>query len=340
MSEALPAKFHQERASGIGGSDIVHLFSLEPYGCARRLMYEKLGVAPDYPFEGNAHTARGTRLESFVVREFEIATGFKTKKTVVRRHVDHRELLVHPDRLIIGQPEGVGILEVKCPGREAFFRIKKNGVPQGYILQMQHSFLVTGYTWGMFAICHADSWQMLMLRATRDDALCETIKAEGVGFWKRRLQQRASEDFNAPRLQAKSQACQKCPWRMKCQGQEMIRAAFPDQAVLDAFLQEAGLAPEEKPAIPEDPRLADLARQVIEAKDLAKEAEQYADECADKLREAMGDRPVVRTTGALVHYSPYEKKSIDSTALKRDEPAIAKKYTKSSVVRPLRVVPA
>ena len=60
-------QFLADRLSGIGGSDVADVLSLEPWGCARRLYYEKRQVPPDYADESKeALFERGHVLEPLV----------------------------------------------------------------------------------------------------------------------------------------------------------------------------------------------------------------------------------------------------------------------------------
>ena len=71
----LPPDFHEVRKTGFGGSDAHHYANIEPYGCARRVVYDKMGVPADYPFTGNNHTERGIWLEPIVAELTTEATG-------------------------------------------------------------------------------------------------------------------------------------------------------------------------------------------------------------------------------------------------------------------------
>ena len=62
-AKAKREQFLKERAEILGGSDMVHLLGLEPFGCQRRLCYDKSGIEPDFPEETNADMRRGAAYE-------------------------------------------------------------------------------------------------------------------------------------------------------------------------------------------------------------------------------------------------------------------------------------
>ena len=70
-----------DRTRFIGGSDLGHIVNAPPYGCARKLWYQKRGVQPDYEIEFRGHLIRGTKLEPLIVEEYQARTGRKVRRT-------------------------------------------------------------------------------------------------------------------------------------------------------------------------------------------------------------------------------------------------------------------
>ena len=143
-----------DRQTGIGGSDIHHVFNLEPYGCARQLAYEKRGQQPDHPFHGNKATERGETLEDFGAQIYAEETGRQIRRVagglsgLARRDREFPFMLVHADREIVNDPRGPGLLSVKIPGREMYHRIKYEGLPWAYTLQLQYEMAIWNRAWG------------------------------------------------------------------------------------------------------------------------------------------------------------------------------------------------
>lgn len=311
------AEFLAERRQGIGGSDAASLFDLPPYGCRRKLWYDKRGEPQDFPFHGNAHTERGHRLEPVAADLFAEATGRRLTVSTC----EHRPpMLVNVDRLIRREPDGkgLGVLEIKCPSRFEFARVKREGLPEAYILQLQHAFAVTGYRWGAFAVLCADPWEFIHFEVKRDDAICRRLEDECNRFW------RLVENGPAPdRLAPESPQCKSCPWRTTCQG-----------AALHASVEEHEVGE----PLPADDSIRDLVQEKLEAEQLAKDAEELHDQAKERLRQALGDRAAVEVPGlARVYCRPQDRTSIDTAALRKDMPDVAAKYTRVSTTRPLRV---
>lgn len=319
-------QFLAERLTGIGGSDVASLLGLEPYGCRRKLWYEKTGVSADFPFAGNNHTARGTALEP-IVRGLVERQGRGILDAPTRRHPDAPYLLAHLDGQLIMTPElgdtTPGVFEAKCPSVREFCRIKRGGLPEAWQLQVQHYLLVTGWVWGLVAVFSAELWELLTVRLEADPVLQASIRREADAFW------RQKENGPAPdRLPEVGKRCRECPWRTTCLGDALLAAR-------DA--EEEGR--EKGEPLPQDPALAGIAREYLEMKALQDDAEALADDAKARLIEALGDRQAVETDGARVYYRAAERTTMDTAGIRQAHPDIAKEFTRRSVVRSLRVYP-
>lgn len=340
--------FREQRRTGIGGSDIASVFSLEPYGCARRLFYEKTATPPDYAPKNEALFERGHELEPVIVAKYLRETGYvgeQHKETI--RHKQHAELFVHLDQLIYRNhaPDdgGVtlqgGVLECKTANREIFARIKKQGIPNGYALQLQHAMHCTGLKWGAFAVLWPDGWQMLHWEVEYDYEIGKMIEDEALAFW-------ASVQANEPpeRLSPRDKRCKACEFRTSCQGAAMLEGVEDtgndDVPYLDLDLSD-----------------------YFELKEIADEADSLFEAEKERLRVALGNHAAADAPGARIYFRPSERSTVDGKALaaKYDElrkwvtgiipadPAyrqqfeksypLAGAFTKTSVVRALRVYP-
>jgi putative phage-type endonuclease len=316
------SNFLKERRSGVGGSDVHHVFSLEPWGCARRLWYEKRGVEPDYPRDEGGVLRRGTLLEPLVAEEYARATG-REVETVGRalHHKEHRELLVHVDRLIAPDadapvPEEMGVLEIKTANREMFYKLKREGLPHAYILQLQHGMMVAGCQWGAFAVLWPDQWKLLHWDVAGDPMLQSAIRTRCLEFW-----QIVQDGTQPEQLPAKDKRCARCEYRTSCQGKALLEA----------------VGDHEDGDVPFDGALTDLAAQYLELRDIRDEADEQLGAIKDALHAALDQRTAVDATGARIYYRPVTSMRWDTRALGKDRPELAEKYKKPSVSRPLRV---
>lgn len=289
QSEEARARRAAEHNTGIGGSQVHHVFSLAPHGCARSLVYQKRDVPPDHPFHGNNATERGTRLEDFAAEVYAEQTGRTIRRVpgalsgVARRDHQFPFILCRSDREIVNDPRGPGVLSIKVAARESFQKIKFEGLSPAYALQLQEELGVWDRTWGSFAIFWADGWELLWFDVERDDDLVAQIYTGIQNIWE------VIQDPEAPlpdRLDAKDPRCGRCNFRTTCQGQALVGLMGKDDGI----------------DIPYDPTLAELIQLRTEHADIADQANALLEETNAKIKAAMGDRQVVETEGARIFY--------------------------------------
>jgi putative phage-type endonuclease len=168
VTEKLPAppereEWLRQRKRGIGGSDAAAILGLDPYRTIHDVYADKLSDSIEQT--DNPHMKRGRKLERMIVSEYSethpedmILPGTPTS------HPQYPWMLGTPDGYIVSpHVRGKGVVEVKCPAKYAFEKIKLEGVPANYVIQMQHYLAITGLTWGRFIIFNADSWEMLVV---------------------------------------------------------------------------------------------------------------------------------------------------------------------------------
>lgn len=177
-------QFLKERLTGLGGSDIHHLFNSEPYGCARKLWYEKTEQKSDYPVVASNVMKRGNKLEQLIRDEYSEITERKIRR--VNRMITNERLpwaMCHLDAEIVTiDDRGTGILECKSVGRPMYYKIKDDGIPDSWIFQMQHYLLTTDRKWGSYAILWADNWEFIHFDIEADKELQHSIIEAGENF--------------------------------------------------------------------------------------------------------------------------------------------------------------
>lgn len=305
MTAAIPTisreAFLAARKQGVGGSDVASVFSVG-WGCRRRLWYDKRNVEPDFPRVATDAMELGTFLEAWFALKYEKETGRRVE--VMGGPFVHPtvpELRVNIDRMIFksGERKG-GVLEIKSQGRGAFYKSKRLGLAEDYILQINHAMLVTGATWGAFAIGCRDSGELLHWDVIPDSEICAQILAEVPAFWA------TVENGPAPEaLEPDDRRCQECCYRTSCQGNALSPAAKTDEYVVDESLH-------------------GLVLEYLERRDLKKEAEALLDDTKSELQAKLGDRTMVRSAGCKVQFYSFTKKAY--TVPQHDE-------------RPLRIYP-
>lgn len=280
-------KFTDERRTGIGGSDVASCFNLDR-GCARKLVYEKRGTTPDYPDPYRPEYERGKDLEPVAREKYQRETGKQVWNAgEIRRSAKYPHMLCHIDGEIDGKRLGIeedgteildaGLLEIKVLNKWNLNRIKKAGLPEGYVLQNQHGMYVGGYDWAEWALLCPDPWELFVIPCSRDESLIKTIIEQEEQIWK--------QVTNGPmpdKLDPKDARCQTCPFRKQCQGSE-IQTIIPQE--------QRGIE------LPDDSSLDSLAAEVWEAQELRDQATTLYEEARDRMTKAIGERPGVKVTG-------------------------------------------
>ena len=172
----------KHRLCGIGGSEIAAVCGISKYKTPLDIYNEKLGLVP--PFEGNARTEAGIRLENTVAEWYADETGNKVIRDNKMWILDDY-LVANVDRIIIPfdstQYNGRGILEVKTAGTYA----AKNWIeepPVEYTFQLQHYLDVLDMQWGEFAVLVGGN-DFRHYFVERDDELVALKNEQARKFW-------------------------------------------------------------------------------------------------------------------------------------------------------------
>lgn len=315
-----------ERAGNwLGGSDLQHVFNIQPYGCARMLWYEKVSTEPDYPKEVSGPMQRGTALEDIIASLYSAVAQRSLRKRKLYPSRSPKWWRAQPDRHIVanGDGRGPGILEAKSAGEWAFKKMRREGLPEGYILQLQHYLGYTGYKWGAYAVLWADAWKFETFEVERDNVIIGRIKDAGERFI------RLIENGPPPdRLDPKDRRCSSCPYRKMCQGEALREAA-------DAALGER----DDLTVLSEDKGLEQLLVEYRELKAISDEAKERGDDVKVKIRSRMKDigSDAVQIPGGRFYDRTSVRRTIDTKALRAKHPKIAEEVTKETTVRSLRV---
>lgn len=273
----------EQRRLGIGGSDCASLFNIG-YGCQRRLWYSKRNITPDFPRQETKLMRLGNTLEPLFSDIYAEETGRSVrveKEPFVSAEIP--ELRVNVDRTVVREKDSVstdlGVLEIKSVGRAVFYKYKREGLPEDYILQVQHGLTVTGFAFGAFAIGNRDNGDLVHWDVERNNEICKEIALAAPIFW--------SQVQNGPMpdaLEPDDPRCGKCEYRVQCQGNALIQI--------------------ETGEMPQVQELAPLVEEYIQRKALFDEAEALKDETAEELKTRLGDRQAVYAGERKVYFRP------------------------------------
>lgn len=359
------------RSEYLGSGDAASIASIEPYGCRRSLVYKKIGLAPDDAdkhaerFGGDeGPVARGIELEPLIRARVERKIGpcqewrapaiemlmpprpplpqwmGATPDGIVGPLSDEqivalaalcRVTLTDEKRRILKQ---AGILEGKTVQMADFWRIAKEGMRLDHLAQVSHQLAVTAAPWCLVAVLHADNWRWTYHIVFRDEAFeRDTYLPAAMEAWAQITRARSGiqlgaspdewEPFLPARLPEGSKQCRTCDHRRACWGSAYTRVMeIPTDG--DAIRMDG------------NPEWEAAAAELTAANEVLAEAEAMKESATERLKALMGDQPVAEGAGLRIYYKPQVSNRVDTTALKRDLPEIAAKYTKPSTSRPFR----
>lgn len=305
-------RLNTDRSLGLGGSDIGPMLGLSRYRSPLHVYLEKRRELP--PEDGRDENAEGKRFgtlcESVVATLYRERTGRTIRKPGrTYRHPQYAFMLANPDRL--QQPEagsalsGRGILEIKWLDASRRWVWINEGVPDGYYLQLQHYLLVTGASWGSFAVVFGGN-RLEYFDVQRDEAVIQRLIEVESDFWRR------VETGNPPDVS------------FDALGASLLGRLYPTptpgaEMILD------------------DEEARAKARRLFSISALLKAREEEKDALEvwfkDKMREA--ELLLVPSIGKFT-WKAQAAKRVDLALLRKEQPEIAARYSVESTTRVFR----
>ena len=130
------------RTGGIGGSDVSIIAGINPFKSVHQLWLEKTGqIEPEQTESEYAHF--GTLLEPIVRKEFTERTGIKVRQKHMLLQRSENPFMYAELEGVINEGGELAIFEAKTASQYKM-ETWEEGVPAGYILQVQHYMAVTG----------------------------------------------------------------------------------------------------------------------------------------------------------------------------------------------------
>jgi predicted phage-related endonuclease len=312
-----------QRQGFIGGTDIQHVLGLEPYGCARRLWYQKTGAPPDREFRMTGPIVAGKLMEDGVAERVKEQTGWKIRR---KRATANGHELQRVDRAIVGHEWGPGVLEIKTVSDRAYWDWKRAGVPVGYLMQLQWYLRVLGWSWACLAALNRDTGQLHLFTFQANERLMAAVAEKVDWFISHYVDQRVAP----PWLEERDGRCESCQWEPSCQLDEW--SAVSDQGLVHI----EGLAP----LVAEYQRANDLIKRAEQMADALRTGDESAEDEAHRLGidALMGvNEQAAAGNGEYVKFRVVETSRVDTAALKAKYPDVYMDVLKRSVSRPLRI---
>ncbi len=228
MSEAVRIQqFLADRATCVGGSDIPDLLQIKPYGCRRKLWYDKSQVKADFPFLGNRQTRRGNAMEPFAFADFAAEhPGFLLSPgTPLFKRLEGFPMVgCHADRIIYERPADLdvgaysmpwGVLETKSPSARVFYAGKNSPEPPAEArLQAIYNAGIHRLRNQVVQWFSSDAWLSRFWDVPNEDGVFDDLKTAAVQFWG--TLDRAEPPYE--QLPDGDARCNRCPWRGTCKG--------------------------------------------------------------------------------------------------------------------------
>lgn len=324
---ALEVDWHAWRRGGIGGSDIAGLMGLSPYASPTSLFYEKTGALGDDHADSDRQRI-GKRMEVVLAAEFNDRTGlYCVGEQTWCQHATLPWARCTVDGFAADSPFGsigaageyaLGTVQMKTDGRFGW----PDGIPPGIRAQCVWEMGVTGLY---------QCWLIVMFAGFRVEVFEISWDADVQSDWEYMLS--TARAFWVDHVETGVPPA--------IDHHEATTAALTEVHGVDP----AGIADADETA-------RTLVAELQRAKLLTKAAEAAEDRLSNELRALLGDRtdlvdgwteptkkvgpkPIV-----IASWRPQENRRIDTTALRSAEPAIADKFTTTTVTRVLRVTPS
>jgi predicted phage-related endonuclease len=247
------------RTHGIGGTDWAQVYSLPPYGCAKRRKLELLGKIDSVDRE-TGPTARGRALEPLVADLYVQVTGYSIRRPTDEDRVDGLPPWMRGSLdYVAALPDGTQrVLDCKTAGEHVLRKMRESAPPDYWAYQAQHYMAITGLQHADYFVLWADGWEYELYTYERDEELIQRMLRDGEDFWA------LTSTPPKPHLRRMS-VCSDCPLDDECHGlqvQETDDTPVIDSPELIGLAEEFVACRAEREAL--DDRIEELMQRLVE----------------------------------------------------------------------------
>ena len=293
----------QLRRKGIGGSDASVIMGKNPYRSILQLWEEKTGKLP-VTDEGNEYTYWGNVMEPIIRKEFMNRTGLKVRqKHAMIFHKDYPYLFADVDGIVTDERGEKCIFEAKTASQYKAEQWE-DGVPEEYILQVQHYLEVCGMDKAYIAALIGGN-KFVFHTIYRDDELIRNLVSREKDFWEGCVltgTEPVMDDSDATR--------------------DYLNQKYSDPIEGSIQLQE------------------DMKSVLAEYQDVdckIKELEKQKTGFANQIKAAMGEYETGEVDGTVVSWKKISRESLDSKRLRKEQPEVFAEYRNISSYRKLSI---
>ena len=292
------------RAEGLGGSDAAWVLGRSPYKSTYSGWAEKAGLVPEPDLSDNEAIEWGNVLEPVVADRFASLYGFEViNLPVMLAHPTYPHMLANVDRFIVEDGRITGLLEVKTAGLRQADYWQGDNVPVHYALQVQHYLAVTGLEYGYLVVLIGGQ-QMKAYRLDRDEAQIEELIEAECDMWERIL------NCDAPDVDGSDSTL------------DTLKSRWTPEPGTVVELNGADALP--------------LIKALAEAKEAKDGIDSVVKGLQAQLMAMLGSHEVGQVDGTtVVTWKGQTRTSIDTKALKMQQPEVAHLFTKTTTTRTL-----
>ena len=293
----------QLRRTGIGGSDASVIMGKNPYRSILQLWEEKTGKLP-VTDNGNEYTYWGNMMEPIIRKEFMNRTGLKVRqKHAMIIHKDYPYLFADVDGIATDERGEKCIFEAKTASQYKAEQWE-NGVPEEYVLQVQHYLEVCGMNKAYIAALIGGN-RFVFHTIYRDDDLIKELISREKEFWE------------------------------ECVLKEIEPVMDDSDATKDYLNEKYSDSIADTIQLQENMKSVLTEYQNIDSK--VKELEKQKTGLANQIKVAMGAHETGEVDGTVVSWKKISRESLDSRRLRKEQPEVFAEYSNISSYRKLSI---
>lgn len=300
----------QLRRNGIGGSDASVIMGKNSYRSILQLWEEKTGKLP-VTDNGNEFTYWGNVMEPIIRKEFMNRTGLKVRqKHAMIFHEEYPYLFADVDGIVTDERGEKCIFEAKTASQYKADQWE-NGVPEEYVLQVQHYLAVCGMNKAYIAALIGGN-KFVFTTIYRDDFLIEELTAREKKFWEECVltdTEPVADDSEAT--------------------QEYLNTKYSNSVASTIQLNV-----DMKKVIAE---YQDVDSKVKELEKKKTGLEKKKTGLANQIKAVMGAYETGELDGIVVSWKKISRESVDGRRLRKEKPEIFAEYSNVSSYRKLSV---
>ena len=254
------------------------------------------------PRQENEAMLWGRIMEPIITREFVRRTGLTvTPMRSMLQATNWPWMLADLDGLVEDPQRGTGVFEVKTASAFKMSEWDDNRCPDAYQLQVQHYLEVTGLSYAVIVVLIGGN-KLQWITVDRDDELIASLVQLEKRFWQHVLTQ-------SPPPVDGSTACAEMLARKYPSSSNAAPLILPVEA--DSWIQDYLTSKAEEESAAERKRLAE-----------------------NKLKEVIGNHEkAISPGGYQATWKTVQSSRIDSTRLKKEQPALFEKFATTSTTR-------